>query len=64
MLKNFYDYYLYQLEAILDKKMPHFLAKELTTGTEGLLKRVLDLNILITRKYTNKRYFEETNGIG
>ena len=29
----------------------------------GLLHRVLDLNIKITKKYTNKRYYQEIKGI-
>jgi hypothetical protein len=46
-----------QLEQILEKKLPTFLAAKLTGGVEGLLKRILDLNIRITKRYTNKRYF-------
>lgn len=45
------------------KKLPTFLAKDLTGGAESLLKRILDLNIRITKKYTNSRYYEEIKGI-
>ena len=30
---------------------------------KGLLNRILDLNIRITKRYTNKRYYEEMHGI-
>jgi len=52
-----------QLEQILEKKLPAFLSKSITGGAEGLLKRILDLNIRITKRYTNKRYFDEIKGI-
>jgi hypothetical protein len=52
-----------QLETILEKKLPSFLSKKLTGGAEGLLKRILDLNIRITKRYTNSRYFDEIKGI-
>lgn len=48
---------------IIDKKLPAFLAKKVTGGVEGLLKKILDLNIRITKKYTNSRYYEEIKGI-
>jgi hypothetical protein len=57
-LDLFYAYYLGQLEQILEKKLPAFLSKKITGGAESLLKRILDLNIKITKRYTNKRYFE------
>lgn len=62
-VKLFYGYYMGQLEEILDKKLPAFLSKKMTGGAEGLLKRILDLNIRITKRYTNPRYFEEIKGI-
>jgi hypothetical protein len=46
------------LEKILDKKLPKFLAHELRNGVDGLLHRVLDLNVVITKRYTNPRYYE------
>jgi len=52
-----------QLEQILEKKLPAFLSKSITGGAESLLKRILDLNIRITKRYTNKRYFDEIKGI-
>ena len=52
-----------QLEVILAKKLPNFLAKDITGGVESLLKRILDLNIRITKRYTNSRYYEEIKGI-
>lgn len=59
----FYGYYMGQLEKILEKKLPAFLSQKITGGTEKLLKRILDLNIRITKRYTNKRYFEEIKGV-
>lgn len=53
-----------QLEQILDKKIPAFLAKKLTGGAETLLHKILDLNIQITKRYTNPRYYQEIKGIG
>ena len=60
----FYGYYGGQLEQILQKKLPLFLAKSLTGGVEGLLRKILDLNIQITKRYTNSRYYQEIKGIG
>jgi hypothetical protein len=48
----------------LAKKLPVFLAKKLTGGALGLLHKILDLNVQITKRYTNARYFEEIKGIG
>jgi hypothetical protein len=39
------------------------LAEPLSGGFDILLHRLLDLNVLITKKYTNPRYYEEINGI-
>lgn len=52
-----------QIEQALEKKIPKFLSESITKGTIGLLRRILDLNILITKKYTNPRYYEEIKGI-
>lgn len=61
----FFNYYLDQLEELLvEKKLPVFLAKKLTTGVHGLANEILDLNIMITKKYTNPRYYQEIKGIG
>ena len=43
--------------------MPVFISKKVTGGAESLLKKILDLNIRITRRYTNSRYYEEIKGI-
>lgn len=63
-LKRFYAYYADQVEAILEKKLPKFMAQSITGGAEKLLHKILDLNIRITRRYTNVRYIEEIKGIG
>lgn len=34
------------------------VAGSITKGAGGLGKRLLDLNVMITKKYTNKRYYE------
>jgi multidrug efflux pump subunit AcrB len=39
------------------------MAKGITGGVKGLLQRILDLNIHITKRYTNPRYYEEIKGI-
>lgn len=57
-LDLFYKYYMDQVEQILEKKIPAFLAKKLTGGAEGLLHKILDLNIQITKRYTNPRYYQ------
>lgn len=57
-LDLFYGYYMGQLEQILEKKLPAFLSTKLTGGVEVLLKKILDLNVKITKKYTNSRYYE------
>ena len=64
-LDLFYDYYLGQLkEMLINKQIPEFLVAGATSGAKGLLNRVLDLNVMITKKYTNPRYYEEIKGIG
>jgi hypothetical protein len=62
-LELFYGYYMGQLEKILEKKLPAFISHKLIGGTEALLKRILDLNIRITKRYTNSRYYEEIKGV-
>lgn len=52
------------MQDILEKKLPTFLAKSLTGDLETLLRKVLDLNIQITKRYTNPRYYEEIKGLG
>lgn len=59
----FYEYYTNQIEQLLEKKFPKFLAEPISGGLDMLLHRLLDLNVLITKKYTNPRYYEEINGI-
>jgi isopenicillin-N N-acyltransferase like protein len=63
VLNDFYDYYMDQLETVLAKKLPKFMAEKVTGGVRSLLKKILDLNIRITKKYTNPRYYEEIKGI-
>ena len=58
VLKLFYGYYIGQLEKILEKKMPKFMAEKLSAGVESLAHKILDLNIHITKKYTNPRYYQ------
>ena len=57
-LDLFFGYYLGQLEEMLEKKIPAFLAKKLTGGVHSLANEILDLNIMITKKYTKPRYYE------
>jgi len=60
----FYNYYLGQLTELLVKNhVPSFIAKDLTKGVRQLGYGLLDLNVMITKKYTNKRYYEEIAGI-
>lgn len=47
----------------VENKLPKFLAERVTKGTVGLLKTLLDLNVVITKKYTNARYYQEIKGI-
>lgn len=55
----FYSFYLDQLTKILtDNKVPAFLAKDLTAGVRQLAYVLLDLNVVITKRYTHKRYFD------
>ena len=46
-----------------DTKIPKFMRNVLANLTPGALNSVMDLNVEITRKYTNSRYFEEAKGI-
>ena len=63
-IAGFYDYYLSQLEQILESvSIPKFIAKGTTNSVHKLALALLDLNILITKKYTNPRYYEEIKGI-
>ena len=39
------------------------MAARITKNTIGLLRSLLDLNIIITKKYTNPRYYEEIRGM-
>ena len=56
-LNLFYYYYADQLYDILKDRIPKFMAKGIEKGALGLLHRILDLNIKITKRYTNKRYY-------
>lgn len=61
----FYSYYKDQLTQILLKvKLPKFAAQGISNSAESLLKHILDLNVRITKRYTNKRYYQELKGIG
>lgn len=53
-----------QLEDLVDKKLPKFLGHSLRVGVDKLLHKVLDLNVMITKRYTNPRYYEQIKGIG
>lgn len=54
---TFYDYYLDQLAELLVKNhVPQFITKSLTKGVRHLAYGLLDLNVMITKKYTHKRY--------
>lgn len=55
-MSNFYDYL--SNEAINTLKLPEYFKKALKGDMINLLKKVLRMNVLITRKYTNKRVFE------
>ena len=46
-----------------NKKIPAFLRNTLADLTPKALETVLDLNVEITRKYTNPRYLEEARGM-
>lgn len=56
-LDRFYAYYGQALIDILEKKLPKFLSTKIEGGVLGLLKKVLDLNVQITKRYTNSRYY-------
>ena len=57
-MKLFFSYYLDQLKKLLiEQKLPTFLANGLTSTAHGLGNQLLDLNILITKKYTSPRYY-------
>lgn len=58
-MNGFYGYYLGQLQEILtNASVPIFIAKGLTNSVHHLALGLLDLNILITKKYTKPRYYE------
>lgn len=52
-----------QIESAVEKKLPKWMAQRITAGTIGLLRSLLDLNYLITKKYTNPRYYDEIKGV-
>jgi hypothetical protein len=39
------------------------VADQVASGGAGVFKTLLDFNILITKKYTNPRYYDEIRGI-
>ena len=43
--------------------MPKFIAEPVVKGAYVLVKKLLALNVIITKKYTNPRYYEEIKGI-
>ena len=60
----FYNFYLDQLTKLLvDNHVPLFISKKITGGVRQLGYGLLDLNVMITKKYTNKRYLEEIRGM-
>jgi hypothetical protein len=63
LISKFFAYYGDQIETTVEKKIPKWMADRVTKGTIGLLRSLLDLNVIITKKYTNPRYYEEIRGI-
>ncbi len=63
ILDIFYNYYLEQIEQSMEKKLPKFIAQNLRGPTKFSLRSALQLDVMITKKYTNKRYYEEIEGI-
>ena len=59
-ITELWNYILAQIEDGLPKKMPKFLQKGAATLAVGT---VLDLNYQITLPFTNKKYYEEMQGI-
>ena len=64
LLESFYSYYAGMISVLIAKKLPAFMVKGATGGSIALLHRILDLNVHITKRYTNPRYFQEIKGIG
>lgn len=63
-VEQFYNYYLDQLYDLLVKNhVPVFISKGLKKGVRQLAYGLLDLNTMITKKYTHPRYLQEIAGI-
>lgn len=50
-------------DLLIKNHVPTFLAKDISKGTRHLAYVLLDLNVMITKKYTNSRYLDEIAGI-
>jgi hypothetical protein len=48
---------------MIEKKVPSFIAEKLGGASIKTVKFLLRLNVMVTKKYTNKRYYEEIKGI-
>jgi hypothetical protein len=58
---NFFKYYIAYLKKMIKKgKLPPFIANLIATdhNIKATLNTLLDLNVFMTKKYTNKRYFD------
>ena len=44
-------------------KLPKFVTDPIANGATVLVKKLLWLNVIITKKYTNPRYYQEIKGI-
>lgn len=44
-------------------KLPRFVTDPIANGATVLVKKLLWLNVIITKKYTNPRYYQEIKGI-
>lgn len=60
----FYSFFLASLKKKIEGHVPDFITSIVTSkSTENVLKKLLDLNVLITKKYTNPRYYQEIKGM-
>lgn len=67
MLSAFNSYYKDEIVDEIVKVLPKslkFLTPLINKKSMALLNNMLELNVRITRKYTNNRYYEEMKAIG
>lgn len=60
-LDNFYAYYVAYLKHFIESKsIPPFIANFIAKdkNIKDTLNAILDLNVFVTKRYTNKRYLE------